>query len=91
MTILENWSIVFFSREAKELKRARLRGNIYNDPRFENGKIIVSSEILRLEGEEIITYSNSKYKLGEVDPKYEKLFPNAKKRLFNAFKKEKEK
>lgn len=43
----------------------RLYGKIYNDERFTDGDNIVTSTVLLLDGDTVITKSGTEYKLGE--------------------------
>ncbi len=87
MSKLENWALVSTNPYlAPEASKLLLTGNVYNHPKFKDGESVTTSPIDRLENDFIITYSGSKYELGEIDPQYEKLFPNAKERLFNSLK-----
>lgn len=47
----------------------------------EDGKNIVTSVIVKISEAGVHTASGSIYELGEVDPLYEKQYPNAKQRL----------
>ncbi len=81
---LENWALV--NRDpylAPELATFSLVGGVYGDPTREPGKRIITSMVVGKVGEYVKTFSGSFYKLGAVDPEYEKLFPNAKQRLFD--------
>ena len=91
---LENWSVVFSDNDPylhPELQTLSLCGNVFNHPRFKDGKRVTTSSIKGFDGELIMTSSGSKYELGEIDPEYEKLYPDAKNRLLNSLKKNDEK
>jgi hypothetical protein len=89
-TQLKNWS--FGALEdyytAPELLVPRLQGNVYNhtNKRHYDEKFIVTSKLMGKRNGLVVTHSGSEYELLEVDPEYEKQFPNAKKRLFNQLK-----
>jgi len=86
---LENWSIVTDASPytAPELCVPRVRGNVYDNPRFDDGEIIVTSELKAFKGKNtIITNSGSHYELGKVDEEYEKIFPDALNRLKTSYK-----
>ena len=83
---LENWSFHFRCGEydPPESRTHHLAGKVYghkNHERHPDGKEIVTSPIIGVEGNLVLTHSGSKYELGTVDPLYEKEFPNAKERL----------
>jgi hypothetical protein len=87
---LENWSVVFSETDpylAPELQKIALHGNVYGHPRFDDGSSVTTSTIKELRGELIITNSGSEYELGEVDPEYEKRYPEARQRIFKSLKK----
>jgi len=82
---IECWSVVSSYTnpyEAPELRKNSLRGQVYGHPMFPDGHMVVTSIIDMVEDNTIVTYSGNRYKLGEVDPEYEKLFPNARERIF---------
>lgn len=85
MPRLENWSIVGTDPYLPpERQRQDLTGEVFDHPnkRFTDGKRIYTSRIIgRTTGDRIITASGNQYELGEVDPEYEKAFPNARSRL----------
>lgn len=84
---LENWSIVVMGTDpyqAPECQTACLHGNVYGHPKFKDGDAINTSAIKRKVGELIETYSGSQYELGEIDQEYEKLYPNARERMFKS-------
>lgn len=81
---LENWSIVQRNPDpykAPELQRQYLHGKIFGHPDYEDGTEITTSAIWAIRDNLIITKSGSEYALGEVDPKYEAAFPDARNRL----------
>ena len=83
--ILNNWSVVFYDPyKAPELQKACLHGKVIGHPRFEDGTEVTTSFIEKLDEDQIITHSGSRYKLGQTDPEYERLYPNAKERLFTS-------
>ena len=91
MARLENWSIT--GRDpylAPELQEACLYGTVYGHLRLKDGNTVVTSSIVKSEGEIIITHSGSQYELGKVDPEYEKEFPNARERLFESLRRKNE-
>ena len=87
MTIkIENWAIVSPQDPytAPELLRFSLKGEVYGHPRFSDGFEVTTSYIIGSDGETITTKSGSKYELGKVKDEYEKLYPNARSRLFKS-------
>jgi len=83
--VIENWSFTVTGineYSAPEQGISRFQGNVYKHPNYENGHPIQSSKILGYDEEtdEFICLSR-RYKLGQVDVNYEKLYPNAKERL----------
>jgi len=81
---LENWSIVFKDPyQAPECRKSYLQGNIYGREDIEDGKFVTTSSIIKTEDNLVYTKSGSLYELGEPNVEYEKLYPNAKERLFN--------
>jgi hypothetical protein len=85
---LENWSVVYDNNvdpyTAPELIRSVLQGNVYGNPKFDDGTFICTSSIVGKNNGDIITKSGSRYELGNVDPAYEALYPNAKRRFFKS-------
>lgn len=84
---LENWSVVYHVNspyDAPELWGRALHGFVYGHPRIPDGKEVTTSKIVGISERKILTNSGTAYTLGKVDEKYEKLFPNALERLFNA-------
>jgi len=84
---LENWSVVYGPRDPydpPELWTSRLHGRVSGHPGFEEGKEIITSSIVGVEGDLVETHSGNKYELGDVDPQYETAYPNARERLFKS-------
>ena len=73
--VLENWSLQAVGRayDAPETYQAILVGDI-------DGKTVNTSRITEIVEDGVYT-RNSFYELGEVDPEYEKEFPNARQRI----------
>lgn len=83
---LKNWSIRQNNDpySAPELRETILVGDVYgheNQKRFYDGKCIQTSCIVNFNDGVVETNSGSLYELGEVDPEYEKMFPDALKRM----------
>lgn len=94
---LENWSVVLvWPRGAfiqiPEHGRQALSGNVYGRTRFQSGEPMLPGESITTspfkeydaENDAVVTLNGSRYRLGTVDPEYEKQFPNAKERLVNS-------
>lgn len=80
MKIIENWSITLCPRDpylAPELRKQCLQGLC-------EGVEIITSPIQRKNEEGNVLTLNSEYVLGESDPVYEELFPNARNRLLRS-------
>jgi len=87
---LENWSLVTRVSnpyQAPELGVPCLHGLVYGHPKLPDGYEMSSSRVVKTEGEDIITESGTHYELGQIDPEYEKIYPNAKQRLIESLKK----
>ena len=81
--VINNWAVVTKDPYlAPELQHSHLNGNVENHPKHEKGKLIITTPIVGLIGDYIVTKSGSIYELGTIDPAYENVFPNAKERLF---------
>lgn len=74
---LENWSLRVTNSGIV------LFGNVYDHPEYEDGQLIGTSRIMNTTKPFVYTYSGSVYELGKVSVEYEKLFPDARKRLFD--------
>lgn len=81
---LENWSVNFLPFDlyiAPEQIKCRASGQVYGNPKFEDGEVITTSRIVKVENGCIVTKSGSFYELGEPHPDYEAAYPNAKERV----------
>lgn len=85
---IQNWSLVFSNPyNAPEIQTPSLHGKVFGHPKFEDGSNVTTSAVVGItEDGKIKTYSGSEYELGEVDPKYEELFPNTRERTIKAAK-----
>lgn len=85
---IENWSVVNVTLSpysAPETGQPSLQGMVFGHPRFVDVTHITTSMIVGKNQEnEILTKSGSAYVLGEIDPNYEKQFPDAKNRLLGS-------
>ena len=88
--IVKNWSIFTNDNHgfrAPELCSKHLQGFVYGNPKFNDGDLIKTSRIVRIEDKgdhkDIATVSGSIYSVypADVDPECEKKFPNYYKRL----------
>lgn len=85
---IENWSVV--SREddeyiPPEAEIPCLSGNVFGHPHFNDGERVSTSDIIGCdEKEEVIICGSRRYKLGAVDPDYEREFPDAKRKLLKS-------
>lgn len=88
--ILRNWSVCasFDLYTPPELQAPRLQGEVYGHPKYLDGSIIVASKVLGYDEKtkEVICFSR-RYKLGRINPKYAKLFPNARRRVMASLRK----
>lgn len=80
---LENWSLMATGDcyTAPELRSRSLHGQVYNHPNFPAGHWILTSTVLSVEKERVVTKSGSRYMLGQPEAMYEALFPGARDRL----------
>ena len=79
---MENWGIIEYDPDpykAPELRTQCLVGDRIGPG--DDVKCVKTSSILGVSGKYIET-KNTLYDLGEPDPHYEELYPNAKERLF---------
>lgn len=70
---LENWSIGTNADAytAPELITPALFGEVYGNPKFEDGELVRVSRVIKVEGR-VVTTRNSVYKLGKIDKNYRK-------------------
>ncbi|MDY6958323.1 MAG: hypothetical protein SVK08_04125 [Halobacteriota archaeon] len=75
---LENWSVVSNATPytAPEAIVPSLQGYVYNHPKHEDGKHVITSHIVAVYGRKVQTWSGSIYELGKVDPKYQEAYPD---------------
>jgi hypothetical protein len=85
---LKNWSYGTSQKvdayTAPEMIFTQLQGNVYGHPnsqRHPDGKFIVTSAVKGKRNGLVVTQSGSEYELIDVDPGYEKEYPNAFERL----------
>lgn len=77
---IEEWSLIYDKHNS-----VRLHGKVQNHPQFGQNIEVTTSKILSVNKEEqyVETESGRKYKLGKVDEKYEKQFPDAFDRVYS--------
>ncbi len=87
MPRIDNWAIVYAPispYHAPELHAQRLTGHVVGSDHFTDGMHITTSSIVATKDGKVITKSGSEYELGTIDPIYEKMYPNARKRLIES-------
>jgi len=84
MPKLEKWFIIDTKFDLSKPKSTHLMGVVYGHPVFKDGEFIQTSPVIRIDKDTITTKSGSRYVLGESDPDYEALYPDARKRLYEA-------
>jgi len=81
---LQNWSLRSrpwgLLRSPEEVGSC-LYGQVIGHPLHRTGKEALTSTVLGLHADCVVTRSGSEYELAEPDPDYERLFPNARQRL----------
>lgn len=84
---MENWAVVrdYDPYMAPELCKTRLQGTVYGHPKHDDGKVLVTSSIQKIDpvGRTVTTRSGSVYELGSVNPEWEAQFPDAENRFWN--------
>lgn len=89
MPRLESWSVTggnYHPYTAPELRTLHLQGMVYGHPMFDDGHPVLTTPIVGVDDDRVVTKSGSVYELGEVDAMYEDQFPNARERLFSVLK-----
>lgn len=89
---VENWSLCPSKVDPylpPEFVGTELQGLVFGHPSFQDGNQIRTSPIVGCNSEEgeLITRSGTRYKLGQINPNYEKDFPNAREKLFASYRK----
>ncbi len=76
---LDNWCLTSNQDgyKAPEQVVPKLHGIVIGHPRISDGESITTSRLLGRRGDLIAT-RNTLYRLGAIDPEYDKLYPNAK-------------
>lgn len=80
---IENWSYAKgfdLCTPDKEMQGC-LWGQVFGHPNHYEGENIRTSRVVAIENGMVVTFSGSRYELGEPSPDYEKAFPNCKARL----------
>lgn len=81
---LENWSVVggnVSPYTPPELITTHIHGIVYGSDKFPDGEMITTAAVIEVSDRTVRTSSGSEYELGEVDPRYEELYPGALERL----------
>ncbi len=81
---LQNWSLVSIYDNPylpPELQTKGLHGLVYGHPNHKDGTEVTTSAFLFMFNGLALTASGSEYQLGEIDPVYEEMFPNARCRM----------
>ena len=83
---LENWAVKTAANPylPPELKWDVLTGLVFGHPRHLDGKDVATSHIVGQRAGRVVTASGTEYELGVVESGYERVYPNAKVRLFAA-------
>lgn len=81
---LENWSLIVSTDPYRppEQMTIHLHGNVFGNKQFPDGLEIKTSSVMGKRNGKAVTKSGSEYELGEVNPRYEREYPNAKERFF---------
>ena len=86
---LEYWSVIFAPEDVylhPTMQRKILHGMVYGSQNFSDGTWINTTELIAVDTDHVAaTMSGSKYILGNVDPLYERDFPNAYERLVRVY------
>ena len=68
---IENWSITGNGPYiAPEQRHQQIAGEVFGHPKIEDGKFIRTSDIEKIDGSKVTTYSGSVYTLGEPKEEY---------------------
>ena len=88
---LDNWSVVggnVSPYTPPELITTHIHGIVYGSDKFPDGEMITTAPVIEVTDRSettgrhtVRTSSGSEYELGEVDPRYEELYPGALERL----------
>ncbi|MGQ0622831.1 MAG: hypothetical protein ACT4QA_23490 [Panacagrimonas sp.] len=83
---LELWAVVHRENcyTPPELCRPRLNGKVYGHPRFDDGTVVTTSDLVGISNGRVVTASGSIYTIGRPRPEYEAAFPNARERLLGS-------
>lgn len=92
MARLESWRVTGGNDPytAPELHTLHLQGLVYGHSMFDDGCPVLTTPIVSVSDERVVTKSGSVYELGAVDAMYEDQFPNARERLFSVLKGDKQ-
>lgn len=73
MPKLDNWACVSASDDpykSPEASGLALKGQVVDHPRFDDGKLIRTSRVIKATGRTVVTISGSVYELGDPEPGY---------------------
>jgi hypothetical protein len=79
--VIQEWAVVsgeFSAYDAPETLCLYIRGKVFNSEKFDDGTVIVTSEILSLKenGRIVLTSNNVEYRLGKISKEYRKWLKN---------------
>lgn len=83
---LENWALITKTPYSPPEMGMYFNGCVYDHPRFPDGYFIQTSSIVAFKDGKFKTYSGSIYELGNINPDYEKQFPDALNRILESAK-----
>ena len=83
---LEHWIVV--SRygtvpQSPEEEPIHLQGIVAGHRCIPDGRQVTTSRVVACQGDKILTKTGSQYELGRIDDHYERIYPNARERLFS--------
>lgn len=82
--LMENWAVIEGGTELRPYGFG-LHGQVYGHERFPDGETVVTSQPAGVtEDRCVVTYSGTKYRLGEPNPEYLELYPDARERLLTS-------
>lgn len=82
---IENW---FYAKgmvpcEPEVSKQGVLWGQVFGHPNYREGHSIRTSRVVGVNGDAVVTFSGSRYELGNPAPHYESAYPDCKAKLLN--------
>lgn len=90
MIVMEQWYLSYDNGALADpkLHNLRLVGEVTGHPNHEDGKHVITSRIVKIEDNKIVTRTGTRYELGECAEFYAALYPNAKSDLLASYSKE---